>query len=153
MMWASMRVAGELTHDIERVGECAGEVSASRSRIPRCGVTASALAPHVAICCAAQLRSTSTAAAASWPGTRAPHVCVFLSCERWCAAAHATAAVHNERMLHEVLPCAVVTPRARAEYQLKHMQGCPFCSVHLACVAVRCTAKASVLRRATPSHP
>ena len=86
------------------VGEYASESAASRSPNPRCPVTASVLAPHVATLYAAQLRSASTTTAASWPGTRAPHVSVFLSCERWCATAHAARGLRQVGMLHEVLP-------------------------------------------------
>ena len=109
MMWASRWVAGELTHVAEGVGEYASESAASRSPNPRCPVTASVLAPHVATLYAAQLRSASTTTAASWPGTRAPHVSVFLSCERWCAAAHTAGGLRIVVMLHEVLLSADVT--------------------------------------------
>ena len=87
-------VAGELNiHDVERVGESAREAAPGRSRNPRCSVTASVLAPHVVKWGTAQLRSTSTAIAATLSGTRTGCVSVFLDSELFRVAAHAVTAV------------------------------------------------------------
>ena len=99
-MWPSRWVAGELTYDVERVGESACEAAAGSSRNPKCSVVASVLAPHVVKWGTAQLLSAWTAIAATWSGTRTGCVSVFLDSERFLVAAHA---------VPEVRPSAVVT--------------------------------------------
>ena len=108
-MWQSRSVAGVLTHDVERIGESGCEVAAYISRYPTCSVTASVLAPHVVKLGAALLLSASTATAATWPGTQPVYAWVFLRYERCGAAARAAVRLRPVRLLHGVLPNAVVT--------------------------------------------